>query len=162
MLTQRCSRALKHIQVHSIAFNWIQYLLTGIHVHSHTFKCVQLCSILTKRSSHALRSHSSAFNCIHTHSKALMHIQFHVGISKKWIQSHSDSLKDVHMHSSVFKHIQCSLKGIHAHSEHVQSCSVTFNQVQSHSLLTQKAFTHTQVHSVVVTLTQRHSTRPDN
>ena len=156
ILAQRHSRALI---VHSSAFSHIEYSLKGSHVHSVHIQAHY--PMLTQRHSHALSACSSTFNRIHTCSKASCALIFIWQSVTECIQSRSDLPKGVYAHSSAFKCIQCSLKGIHAHSERVQLCSVAFIWVQSLSLLTQKAFTCTQACSVVATLTQRHSVPPD-
>jgi len=130
-------------QACSIAFNWIQYLLKGIHMHSRVFNRVQyLLKGVHVHSVHSIgfntrskaftctRLHSFVFNHIHTHSKAFMRTKFHVGISIK-VYSVAFSLHNcVHAHSIAFNRVQfCSML--------TQRRSHTLNRIQSHSILAQ-------------------------
>ena len=79
---------------------------------------------------------------------------FHVGIS---ILVRSVKFRlTVYVHSGAFNHIQCSLKGIHAHSEHIHTRSSAFNTCSKMFSHTQSGFMHVQFWSMVVTLTKRH------
>ena len=133
-------------------------------MHSSSFKCIQLDSIGFNPCSMA-STRTQAFNRVHTHSKAFMHTQFHLGISRK---VHSVPFRITRRSSCALKHIQsCSIL-FNAHLKvftHTQSCSIVFSCILLGSIaffICSKAFTWTQVCSVVVTLTQRHSFRSDN
>jgi hypothetical protein len=103
--------------------------------------CTQTHSIGFNTRSKAFRytqAHWSAFNHIHTHSKAFVRAQFHLGITSKvhsvmfgLTQRHSRTLKHVQSHSILTQRHSCALKCI-------QLYSAVFNWVQLGSLLAQR------------------------
>jgi hypothetical protein len=150
-----------HTQVHSSTCIHIQYSLKGIHVHQSAFKRVQYSGKGIHMHSGHIPACSNAVTLTQRHSCTLIFI--HKSVSE-CVQFHSDSSKVIHAHSSMFNRIQCSPKGIHTHSEHFQpcSCSSTFNTCSKALTCTQSTFKCIQEHSVMITLTQRHSVGSDN
>jgi hypothetical protein len=142
ILTQRQSRALSAhssalSNAHSKAFTCTQCMFKHIQSHSHLLKGV-MCTHFHMAISNWV--HSVTFRLTQRCLCTLKRIQMHSMLT----QRHSRTLR---AHLTVFSCIQCSLKGIHVHSEHIQPFSSAFS---THS----KAFMHTEPHSSMFTLVQ--------